>query len=76
MSTDTKYTAKQITEELLGGVIVGSVQTPESDDPFSEFAGINLAMPDGTTRYLWIQRDAEGNGAGWLDIETPKEASE
>ena len=76
MSTDTQYTVEQIHKYLVGGRITGAVQTPDTDDPFADFAGLIVTLPNGTVRHAWVQRDAEGNGAGWLDIETPEEEAQ
>lgn len=60
--SDAAYMAKQIDEQLVSGVIIGSITDPEGDS-----FGFKVMQGD-TILIVWVDRDAEGNGAGWLDI--------
>lgn len=74
MSHDSKYCKDQILDQLLGGTIVGVIGVPEDADP--DYFGIQILLR-GKRKFMWIQSDAEGNNAGWVDIEdAPSELDE
>ena len=64
MSTNAEFCANLIKEKLAGATVVGSVV-----DPDNEYFGIRFRQPDGKELTAWIDCDAEGNGAGWINIE-------
>jgi len=68
MSTDQNYMIDEISKKLVGGRIENPFQDPEG-----EFFGFHVRMPGQTDEQrlqVWVQCDAEGNGPGWLNIET------
>ena len=64
MSHDVKYCAKQL-KALVGGKIVSVI---ESDD--GESFGFRTTKGD-QLYDVWIDRDSEGNGPGWVSVERP-----
>tara|TARA_R100000306_G_C4342003_1_gene125709 strand:- start:626 stop:877 length:252 start_codon:yes stop_codon:yes gene_type:complete len=80
MSADARYMKDQIIKHLVNGKIISSLQTWEEGskegDPFSEFAGFQVKVPGRKEPLnVWVQRDAEGNGGGWLSIENQEQKS-
>ena len=67
MSHDRKYNLEQIKEKLIDKTIIGTIEDPESDG----FGFIAEHRILGTRYEVWVQRDAENNGCGWLEIEKP-----
>jgi hypothetical protein len=71
MSSDARYTKDQIVKHLVGGKITQAIQSFEDGAPenyFEDFAGFTVTK--GKRKFhVWVQQDAEGNGAGWLQIE-------
>ena len=69
MSHDNEYMVAQINEHLAGTTIKNAVI---SDDKQS-FGLIVVKKAKGRGNYtefpVWVDRDAEGNGSGWLSIE-------
>ena len=69
MSHDARFMVEKIKEKLIGGVIRNAIIN-EDEDGF----GFEIAVPikgmDGKHDIIvvWVDRDAEGNGQGWLDI--------
>jgi hypothetical protein len=56
---NAEYQVKQITAQLVGHRIVRAVRDNEGSFGFE--------MENGAT--VWIDRDPEGNGPGWMTIE-------
>ena len=74
MSSDARFTRDQILKHLVGGKIIQAIQTFEDGAPeehFEDFAGF-IVKKGNRTINVWVQRDAEGNGGGWLALEAPK----
>ena len=74
MSSDARFTRDQILKHLVGGKIIQVIQTFEDgadEDHFEDFAGFVVAKGNRSI-HVWVQRDAEGNGGGWLALEDPK----
>ena len=74
MSSDAQFTADQIIKHLVGGKITGAIATFEdgaAENHFEDFAGFVVKKGNRTIN-VWVQRDAEGNGGGWLALEDPK----
>ena len=67
MTTEAKFMAEQISENLIGWRITGAIITDESDGPDQRF-GLQLSLRNKTLN-VWIDQDAESNGPGWLAIE-------
>ena len=63
MSTDSKYMSEQIKERLLGGTITEVVLTADEQS-----FGFKVTT-DAERVLVWVDRDAEGNGPGWLSME-------
>lgn len=63
MNDDIEYQLKEINRKLKGGTIISALSTPDSD-------AFGLLVQVGKKKInVWIDSDAEGNGAGWLSIE-------
>jgi len=60
MTTNTEYCVKQITEKLIGATIIGATIS-EDNESFGFIVKTN-----NKTSTVWVDCDAEGNGAGWL----------
>jgi len=61
--SESHYLADHLRRANLGGcVILGSLEGPDG-------AGLMLRRPDGVKVRFWIDRDPEGNGPGWAQIE-------
>ena len=74
MSSDARFTRDQIVKHLVGGKITQAIQTFEDGAPeehFEDFAGF-IVKKGNRSIHVWVQRDAEGNGGGWLALEDPK----
>ena len=74
MSSDARFTRDQILKHLAGGKITQAIQTFEdgaAENHFEDFAGFVVKKGNRTIN-VWVQRDAEGNGGGWLALEDPK----
>lgn len=74
MSSDAQFTADQIIKHLVGGKITRAIATFEdgaAENHFEDFAGFVVKKGNRTIN-VWVQRDAEGNGGGWLALEDPK----
>lgn len=64
---ETEWTLKQY-DGLVGGTIVGTIVDPDGNG-YESFCGIQVKMPSGAVKNVWVQRDTEGNGPGFLAIE-------
>jgi hypothetical protein len=69
MNPNTKYWTTQLSK-LQGGTIQKAIYSKPSADDFydEEFFGIEVKMPDGARKLVWILADEEGNGPGAVDI--------
>lgn len=65
MNANTKFWVKEL-KKLNGGVIERPVITPSQYE--DEFFGLEIRLPNGKCKILWILRDEEGNGPGAVDI--------
>jgi len=54
-------------EELVGP-LVGATITGTATDTEEEFFALVLEK-DGKKVFVWVLRDPEGNGPGWLDVD-------
>jgi hypothetical protein len=61
----TKMMATAIGQSLVGAVITQSVVAED----YSSF-GFEARMPTGEIKTVWVLSDPEGNGAGYLDVES------
>jgi hypothetical protein len=59
-----EYMAEKINENLIGGRITGAMITEDG-----ESFGLKVSSPIGRFQ-VWVDRDPEGNGPGWLSIES------
>ncbi len=59
--------ALETLKPLIGGVIVR-----EAIDRKGEFFGFAVRTPDGAEKIVWIDADGEGNGPGWLRVESKR----
>jgi len=65
--TDAEYYANDIAEKLVGGRITRALLT-ETDEFGITFFGFRVT--NGSKQFdVWVQRDPEGNGEGFLAIE-------
>ena len=62
--SEIPFLVTQISGRLVGAKIVGSLRDPEMEN-----FGFRVEHEDGQVFDVWIDRDAEGNGPGWLTIE-------
>jgi hypothetical protein len=60
---DTEFLAEKIRDELAGATISGPVLSADG-----ESFGFEAVRPDGSRVLCWIDRDAEGNGPGWINV--------
>lgn len=72
--TDAEYYAQEVIDKLVGGRITRALITePEEFDgtQFFGFRVVNYSNSKNTkSEYdVWVQRDPEGNGEGFLAIE-------
>ncbi len=65
---DAAYMANQIFTQLKGFTIGSPIVTPD-DEEHERMFGFQVTRGDGMVRQVWVLRDPEGNGPGWLDIE-------
>lgn len=65
----SNYYTNLIDSELVGGTIVDSIIG--SDDP--SFYGIEVHMPSGEIKNVWILQDEEWNGPGAIEISPDNE---
>ena len=61
-NSDVEFMLKAIVDKLKGGVILDAIA-----DNDRETFGF-LVKRDGEEIPVWVDRDPEGNGPGWLDI--------
>jgi hypothetical protein len=65
--SDAEYYANDIAEKLVGGRITRALLT-ETDEFGITFFGFRVT--NGSKQFdVWVQRDPEGNGEGFLAIE-------
>lgn len=69
--SDGNYNHNQIKELLVGGTITEALIDEDPDD--QTFAGFIVQNKD-KTYAVWIARDPEQNGPGWLDVGDVTEA--
>jgi hypothetical protein len=69
MSTDAEFMAKEIGKKLVGGTIKEAF-TAKNEGGFDDEQSFGFMVQKGKKLYrVWVDRDAEGNGCGWLAIE-------
>lgn len=61
--SELPYLTEEINKKLVGATIVGSLIDPEG-----ESFGFKVEK-EGEVLDVWIDRDAEGNGPGWIAID-------
>ena len=66
MNANTRFWVKEL-EKLNGAIIERPVITP-ADEYDEEFFGIQVRLPNGKYKILWILTDEEGNGPGAIEI--------
>ena len=64
MTTNCQFQAKEINEKLSGATIVNA-----TIDSNGETFGF-IVERNGKTFNVWVDCDAEGNGPGWLAIDS------
>ena len=63
MTTNCEYQAKQISDKLVNAKIVGAALTEDKEC-------FGIVLKKGSKQFtVWVDCDAEGNGAGWLSID-------
>lgn len=67
MKTNAEYMAQIVSEKLVGGRITDALVTNE-DEFGTAFFGFRVEVNGGALN-VWVQRDPEGNGEGFLAIE-------
>ena len=67
METEAQFMADQIGEKLIGWKITAAIVTDAADEYDQRF-GFQLSKGKKKLN-VWVDRDAESNGAGWLAIE-------
>jgi hypothetical protein len=67
MNKSTKYWTAQL-RQVCGGVVERPIVTPPDEDGV-EFFGLQIRLPHGESRVLWILGDEEGNMPGAVEIE-------
>ena len=65
MSHDSDYCVEQL-KPLVGGELFMVVTAPPDSFGFQ-------VIKDGKLTTVWIDRDAEGNGPGWVNLEAAEE---
>jgi len=70
MSTDAEYMAEKIKQQLVGSQIRNAVLDKEGE--YFGFQVVKKAEGRGNYDVLtvWVTCDPEGNGPGWLDLDT------
>lgn len=67
-TSNAEYMAKYIHKELVGWKIIGTITDPDNED-------YGFIVKKGKEeKNVWVSRDAEGNGPGFLEIETQSQA--
>ena len=70
--TDAEYYAQEVIDKLVGGEVTRALLS-ETDDFGTTFFGfrvVNYSNKNTKSEYdVWVQRDPEGNGEGFLAIE-------
>lgn len=61
--SNSEFMVEKINESLVGGTITGALITEDS-----EGFGLRVVTKKGTFQ-VWVDRDPESNGPGWLAIE-------
>ena len=65
--TDAEYYAQEVIDKLVGGEVTRALLS-ETDDFGTTFFGFRVK--NGSKQFdVWVQRDPEGNGEGFLAIE-------
>ncbi len=67
MKTNAEWMAEEISKTLVGGRITNALVTDE-DQYGTAFYGFRVEVNGGAFN-VWVQRDPEGNGEGFLAIE-------
>jgi hypothetical protein len=67
-TSDAEYMANYIAKELVGWKITGTIT-----DPDGENYGF-IVKKGKAEKNVWVSRDEEGNGPGFLEIETQSQA--
>jgi hypothetical protein len=65
MSHDVQYMTEQVQRKLLDSTIITSLKTEDG-----ESFGFRVRTKDKAIFDVWVDRDAEGNGPGWLAIQS------
>ena len=68
--TDAEYYAQEVIDKLVGGRITRALITEPDEFDGTQFFGFRVKQKVGRREYdVWVQRDPEGNGEGFLAIE-------
>jgi hypothetical protein len=63
--SDSSYTIDRLTKlGIPGGTITGFA---EDGSGYDHYMGLVITTAEGKRYVLWVNRDPEGNGPGWLD---------
>ena len=65
MTTDVLFNVSEINRCLVGATILNPIT-----DPGEEYFGLVVSKVGGKPFTVWIDRDAEGNGPGFLKVDT------
>ena len=69
MKSENEYLAEQIQEKLKGTVIRNAVLSEDGEDVGFQVVRKSKGRGNYDVITVWVLRDPEGNGPGWLDIE-------
>ena len=72
---NVEFLAEQVLPELLGSTIVGvATDQPNGEEMGTAGIGLIVHLAGGGHKVVWIDRDEEGNGPGWVAIEELSDA--
>ena len=71
MKGNAKFQTEQIERRLVGGTITGALIDPNPDEFGDRWYGFLVKTKSGDMVPVWVSKDPEGNGPGWLDIAEP-----
>ena len=60
---DARDLHDMVITQMVGAKIIRAII-----DPDEEFTGFTIELPDGTKKNVWVLRDPEGNGCGFLEV--------
>lgn len=66
--SDSHWLADNVIADLVGGTIICPALTPV-DEYGDQFAGFKIKLKSGEEKLVWVLRDPEGNGGGFLEVD-------